>query len=86
MYDIREAGSLFLFKCKKRGGRVMNIVAAKAEMAVRSCRWGEGLGGVSLEEREFVDITSQDFLNYFRDLTKKQVENRRRIVEKMRIR
>jgi hypothetical protein len=51
----------------------MNYLAAKAEMAVRTCRWGEGC-------RECVTIVADNFFNRLEERAEKQVEDRKRMM------
>jgi hypothetical protein len=59
----------------------MNYLAAKAEMIVRTCRWGESLGSIAKERREFVTIISESFFNRLETRAKKQVEDRKRMMQ-----
>ena len=60
----------------------MNHLAAKAEMAVRTCKWGSGLGGIIPENREFMTITTSIY-DRLSDLAKLQARDRKQLVQRM---
>jgi hypothetical protein len=60
----------------------MNHLAAKAEMAVRTCKWGSGLGGIIPENREFIAITTNIY-DRLSDLAKLQARDRTQLVQDM---
>jgi hypothetical protein len=53
----------------------MNWLAAKAEMAVRLSTYSK-----ELEHRECVDIVVNNFFNKLEERTKKQIEDRKRMM------
>jgi hypothetical protein len=53
----------------------MNWLAAKAEMAVRTNRFS-----IEPEHRECVDIVVNNFFSKLEEITKKQIEDRRRMM------
>ena len=50
----------------------MNLLAAEAEMAVRDCRWGEGLGGVAAHDKDFVELNALMYFSHVRKLAEEQ--------------
>ncbi|MBI5967107.1 MAG: hypothetical protein HY882_04520 [Deltaproteobacteria bacterium] len=60
----------------------MNFLVAKAEMAVRITRWGDGIGGTTDNDPSFVKITVDDVLDRLREREKYQVRRRTQILKR----
>lgn len=64
----------------------MNLLLAKAELAVRGCRWGEGLGGVEASDECFIDlVNTRSFLERVNTSARENVEVRRGIVARFQV-